>query len=335
MSKMTPTVSIVLPAYNECSNIPTIVRVIQEEMRRNGCPYEIIVIDDGSSDKTWSVLSGLTQESKADESIQLHCLRLSRNFGKESAVFAGLEAAKGQAVIVMDCDLQHPPELISEMIRLWQQSHMDIVEAVKCDRGKESLLKRLGSKLFYSSFRIVSGYDLTGSSDYKLLDRAVVDALLKMGERNLFFRGMVEWLGFKRHRLTFDVAPRAGGVSGWPTARLIKMAVQAITAYSFVPLRLVALTGLLFLILAMIFGVYTLVYKLLGLAVSGFTTVILLQLIIGSVSMLSIGVTGEYIARIYEEVKCRPRYIIAQRTASSARREADGVEHGLGNTTRG
>ena len=323
MSKVSPTVSIVLPAYNECMNIPAVLKVIQGQMQRHDVPYEIIVVDDGSSDNTWSVLTRLGHELEFTESVRLHGLQLSRNFGKESAVFAGLEAAKGQAIIVMDCDLQHPPELISEMIELWRESHMDIVEAVKSDRGEESLINRLGSKLFYSLFRTLSGYDLKGSCDYKLLDRAVVDALLDMGERNLFFRGMVEWLGFKRHRLTFDVPRRSAGVSGWPTGRLIKMALEAITAYSFVPLRLVAVTGLLFLIVAVLFAGYTIVYKLLGLAVSGFTTVILLQLIIGSICMLSIGVTGEYIARIYEEVKHRPRYVLAQRMISNGQHEAE------------
>jgi len=333
MSQTTPTVSIVLPAFNECLNIPAMVQVLQDEMRHQEIPYEIIVVDDGSSDDTWAVLSRLGQEPGFSEKGRLHCLQLSRNFGKESAVFAGLEAAKGQAVIIMDCDLQHPPELIGEMVRLWRQSHVDIVEAVKSQRGKESLIKRLGSALFYSLFRMLSGYDLKGSSDYKLLDRAVVDALLEMGERNLFFRGMVQWLGFKRHTLTFVVPERKTGVSGWPTTRLVKMAVQAITAYSFVPLRLVAVTGILFLIGAMFLASYTLIYKMLGLAVSGFTTVILLQLVIGSICIISIGVTGEYIARIYEEVKRRPRYVIARRNTSDNPNDGQQTKSRLSNTT--
>ncbi|MEN6424639.1 MAG: glycosyltransferase family 2 protein [Phycisphaerales bacterium] len=333
MNKTTPTISIVLPAYNECMNIPSLIQVIQAEMRCHEVPYEIIVVDDGSSDETWPVLSRLGQEPWFSESGQLHCLQLSRNFGKESAVFAGLETARGQAVIVMDCDHQHPPQLISEMIQLWRESHVDVVEAVKSHRGKESLLKRLGSESFYALFRMLSGHDLKGSCDYKLLDRAVVDALLHMGERNLFFRGMVQWLGFKRHTLTFEVPERRAGISGWPIARLIKMSIQAITAYSFVPLRLVAVTGLLFLIAALLLAGYTLVYKLLGLAVSGFTTVILLQLITGSTCMLSIGVTGEYIARIYEEVKRRPRYVIAHQSVFDGQREAEPADSRLQDTT--
>jgi glycosyltransferase involved in cell wall biosynthesis len=289
-------------------------------MHREDLPYEIIVVDDGSSDNTWSVLSQLGQDSAFHESAQLRGLRFSRNFGKEAALFAGLEAAKGLAVIVMDCDLQHPPSLISEMIRLWRESHMDIVEAVKSHRGDESRIRRIGSKLFYSVFKMLSGHDLRGSSDYKLLDRAVVDALLAMGERNLFFRGMVGWLGFKQHQVMFEVQDRHAGASGWSMRRLVRMAVEATTAYSFIPLRFIAVIGLVFMIMALLLSCYTLAYKLLGLAVSGFTTVIMLQLFIGSICMLSIGIIGEYVARIYEEVKYRPRYVIARRMGSEEQR---------------
>jgi len=322
MHDVPPIVSIVLPAHNECMNLPAMVRIIQEEMEPFDAPYEIIVVDDGSSDGTWSVLSRLSHELESGGAVQLQGLQLSRNFGKESAVFAGLEAARGQAVIVIDCDLQHPPALLPRMIRVWQESHVDVVEAVKSDRGRESPARRLASELFYSLFHVVSGYNMRNSSDYKLLDRTVVNALLGMEERNLFFRGMVEWLGFKRHMLTFEVPPREGGISTWSTARLVRMAVGAMTAYSFVPLRLIAATGLLFLIVSLLLIVYTVTYKLLGLAVSGFTTVIVLQLVIGSLCMLSIGIAGEYIARIYEEVKRRPRYVVARRMTLDERDES-------------
>lgn len=313
MNAIPPTISIILPAYNEQFNIPPLIKAITTEMLACDVPYEIIVIDDGSSDDTWAILSQMEHNAPYKSAEQLQGLRLSRNFGKEAAIFAGLEAAKGQAVIVMDCDLQHPPELIPKMIRLWQETQIDVVDAVKSHRGDEPWIRRFCSTVFYSLFKSLSGHDLKNSSDFKLLDRTVVDALLGMNERSMFFRGMVEWLGCKRNRLTFEVQNRRAGASGWPTRRLIKMAVETITAYSFIPLRLIAITGVLFLFAAVLLSFYTLIYKLLGLAISGFTTVILLQLIIGSACMLSIGIIGEYVARIYEEVKHRPRYLVARR----------------------
>ncbi len=325
MSEAIPTISVVIPVYNECTNIPTLLSVVLSELHRIKDSHEIIVIDDGSSDNTWLALSQFVDGLELNESVHLHCVQLSRNFGKESALSAGLEISNGRAVIVMDGDLQHPPELISEMIRLWRHSHVDVVEAIKSHRGNEGLIKRVGSNLFYSLFKILCGYDFKGSSDYKLLDRKVVDALLEMGERNLFFRGMVEWLGFQRHQLTFEVPERSSGVSGWSTFRLIKMAVEAITAYSFVPLRLVAAMGFFCLIVSLLFSGYALIYKFLGLAVSGFTTVIILQLFIGSICMLSIGVIGEYIARIYEETKRRPRYVVMKQITCKRKENVEDV----------
>jgi len=310
MSEASPTISVVIPVYNEGINIATLLSGILSELHRFEDSHEIIVIDDGSSDNTWLELLRCADGLDLNESVHLNCIKLSRNFGKESALSAGLEISKGRAVIVIDGDLQHPPELISEMIRLWRDSHVDIVEAIKSRRGNEGLIKSIGSNLFYSLFKVLCGYDLKGSSDYKLLDRKVVDALLEMGERNLFFRGMVEWLGFECHQLSFEVPERSGGISGWSTFRLIKMAVKAITAYSFVPLRLVGAMGFFTLIASLLFSGYALIYKFLGLAVSGFTTVIILQLFIGGICMLSIGIIGEYIARIYEETKRRPRYVV-------------------------
>lgn len=316
MSQASPTVSIVAPAYNEEAGIAAFIEAVSSELRHIDGVHEIIVVDDGSSDNTWEALSQLIDTFSADGSVRLRCLRLSRNFGKESALSAGIEKSEGRSVIIMDTDMQHPPELIPRMVCLWRDSHVDVVEALKSSRGNDGLARGLGSRLFYSLFRVFSGYDLKGSSDYKLLDRRVVNALLEMGERNLFFRGMIEWLGFQRCQLTFGVPERIGGTSGWSKINLAKMAIEAITAYSSVPLRLVAAAGILFLAGSIVLAGYTLVYKLLGLAVSGFTTVILLQLFIGSICMLSIGMIGEYVGRVYDETKRRPRYIIVSEIVS-------------------
>jgi glycosyltransferase involved in cell wall biosynthesis len=213
----------------------------------------------------------------------------------------------------MDGDLQHPPHLILEMARIWREANVEIVEAVKIDRGKESILGKLRTNLFYTIFNKLSGYNLKGASDYKLLDRKVVNAWLQMGERNLFFRGMTAWLGFRCVQIPFEVPDRVGGKSGWSTLKLVKLAITGLTAFSSLPLHFVTFSGIIFLIFAVFIGMQTLFLKLTRQAVSGFATVIILILIIGSLLMISLGIIGEYIAKIYEEVKGRPRYIILDR----------------------
>jgi len=242
----------------------------------------------------------------------IRALKLSRNFGKESAICAGLERASGKAVIVMDGDLQHPPELIPKMVALWQDGKADIVDAIKVDRGDELYINKIGAGFFYAALKKFSGYDLTNLTDYKLMDAQVVAAWLKMGERNLFFRGMSAWIGFRHAQIPFEVQKRGSGRSTMSIPRLIRLAVTAVTSFSSIPLHLVTVLGGIFLIFALIMGVQTLYMKFSGIAVSGFTTVILLQLIIGSLLMMTLGIIGEYIARVYDEVKRRPRYIIEQ-----------------------
>jgi glycosyltransferase involved in cell wall biosynthesis len=239
-------------------------------------------------------------------------VRLSRRFGKELALTAGLERARGEGVLVMDADLQHPPALIPEMVRAWREERYDVVEAVKTRRGAEPVLARLGARLFYPLFRRLTGFDLEGASDFKLLDRRVLEAWSGMGERNVFFRGMSAWLGFRRKTVPFEVAPRAGGRSGWTPWRLLRLGVNGVTAFSTAPIHVITLVGLVFLAFAFGLGVQTLYNKLSGAAETGFTTVIVLVLMVGSLILISLGVIGLYVARIYEEVKGRPRYVVRE-----------------------
>jgi len=276
---------------------------------------EMIAIDDGSTDSTWQVL-----EKLAEQMPELKALRFSRNFGKEAAICAGLAYSSGQACIVIDSDLQHPPELIPEMVRLWRQEHWDIVEGIKKTRGSESLINRLGARFFYRTLSGLSGYNLYGSSDFKLLDRKVIDAWLDMRERNTFFRGMISWLGYRRNHITFSVPRRRLTQSRWSFLGLFRLAVIAITAFSSLPLQAVTILGGLFLLCAILFSSYALVMYFAGLAFPGFTTVIVLELLIGGVLMISLGIIGTYIAQIYQEVKYRPRYVVAE-TLSSHRDE--------------
>jgi glycosyltransferase involved in cell wall biosynthesis len=301
-------ISIVIPAYNEGGHIFHSLQIISSQISCVCKDYEIIIIDDGSHDNTWDQLVLSTEQIKG-----VKAFRLSRNFGKELALCAGLENATGDAVIIMDADLQHPPELIPQMISIWKYDNVDIVECVKRDRGKESLKNLIGAKIFYSIISKLTGYDLYGASDYKLLDRKVLNAWREMPERNTFFRGMISWLGFKTKKIEFDVKERVEGKSNWNILSLTKLAVQAVVAFSTFPLRIVSFIGILFFFLSILLGIQTIYHKIIGNAVTGFTTVILLILITGSIVMISLGVMGEYIAAIYNEVKGRPRYLICQR----------------------
>ncbi|MBW7454897.1 glycosyltransferase, partial [Paenibacillus sepulcri] len=217
------------------------------------------------------------------------------------------------AVIVMDGDLQHPPELIPQMVRLWREEGFEVIECVKENRGEEAAGKKLGAQVFYGLLSYLSGYKLQGASDFKLLDAKVVESWREMPERVTFFRGMTAWLGYKRTTISFSVPAREEGASRWNLFNLIKLAVQAIVSFSTIPLRLVSIIGALFLVGSIALGINTLVQKLQGTAVTGFTTVILLLLLIGSFLMISLGIIGEYIAAIYHEVKGRPRYLIADK----------------------
>lgn len=301
-----PIYSIVIPVFSEEKNLIASFTKINDIIRALNEPYEIIFIDDGSTDNTWNILLGLAKKHPF-----LKLIKLSRNFGKEFALSAGLKMARGNAVITIDADLQHPPELIPKMIELWKNS-VEIVEAVKVYRGGEPIINRLGASFFYNFLDKLSDYKLNNATDFKLMDRKVINAWLKMPERNLFFRGMSAWLGYTRIQIPFEVQKRIGGKSHWSIFQLARLAITGITAFSSLPLHFITLLGIIFFIFSIIVGIQTLYMKMAGLAVTGFVTVILLLLIVGSVLMTALGIIGLYIARIYDEVKNRPRYIITQ-----------------------
>jgi glycosyltransferase involved in cell wall biosynthesis len=296
-----------MPVFREGVQLSALLAAVRDSFSRCDLPYELVLVDDGSPDDTWRVIVGEAKSSQA-----VHALRLSRNFGKESALCAGLEHARGDAVVVMDADGQHPPSLIPEMAHLWQSSGADIVEAVKSRRGRESLSSKLGAGLFYFLLNKLSGFHFKGASDFKLMNRKAVDAWLEMHERNVFFRGMTVWMGFTTVQIPFEVVPRSVGQSTWSVFKRLKLAFVGITAFSSFPLHLVTLAGVIFLGLSVLLGIETLYLKLTGHAVSGFATVILLELIIGSLLMISLGIIGTYLAQIYEEVKGRPRYLVQE-----------------------
>ncbi len=304
-------ISLLIPFFNEEQQIPLTLATVIPILESTGYDFELVLVDDGSRDQTWQVIS---QASRDDHRI--HGIRFSRNFGKEAAICAALDAATGDAVILMDGDLQHPPQHIPDMIRLWE-SGFEVVEGVKVTRGKESLGSRLNAQVFYGLFRWFSGYDLRNASDFKLLDRRVVQEWRRLGEHDTFFRGLSAWLGFKRTTFPFEVATRQIGGSRWSLFKLMSLSINAITSFSVMPLQFVSILGVLMLFGSVLLAIQTLINWFSGHAASGFTTVILLQLLIGGSLMLSLGLIGIYIARIFTEVKGRPRYIVGATTDPS------------------
>ncbi len=300
--------TLVVPVYNEEAMLEAFVNQIRESLRDlTDIQWEILFVDDGSGDNTPHCLKDLARREE-----RLHYLRLTRNFGKEAAIQAGLSHANGDVVIVLDADLQHPPELIPQMLDHWHRG-AEVVEAVKRSRGREGWLRTHLTRIFYRLFTTWSGLDIARATDFKLLDRRVVQAYLALPESSRFFRGLMSWMGFSCVAIFFDVPERPAATSRWSLLSLFSYSIRNLTAFSNVPLHLITWLGLLTFGVSLVFGGIGLYHKLAGVALDGFTTVILLLLFSASASMLSIGILGVYVARIYEEVKRRPVYLIDQR----------------------
>ncbi len=301
--------SVVIPAYNEEKCIRHAYAAIYSVLSQNNIESEFIFVDDGSSDRTYEIISELSSEKE-----NISGLRFSRNFGKESAISAGLAEVNGDCAVVIDCDLQHPPDKIVEMYRLWEQGY-EIVEGIKKERGQEKKMYSWGAKIFYSAISRMAGFDMANSSDFKLLDRKVVDVLNRMPERG-FFRAISYWVGYNKTTVEYDVAQRVDGESKWTSRGLIKYALLNISSYSTAPMQTVTVLGFAMLIISVIFGVWAIIDKIIGRALEGMTTVIIITIFIGSIIMISLGIIGYYIARIYEEIKGRPKYIISSSVKS-------------------
>ena len=299
-------ISVIIPAYNEEKMIGKTAKVVSSILEDSKIPYELLFINDGSKDLTWQEIEKASIENEFVKGISF-----SRNFGKEAAMFAGLNYSKGDCCVLMDCDLQHPPKKIVEMYRLWQEGY-EVVEAVKSDRGTESKLHKMAANTFYSIISKVAGMDMENASDFKLLDRKAMDVLKEIKEKNAFFRALSSWIGFKTIQISFEVQDRTEGESKWSTKSLIKYALNNIASFSAIPMQIVTVLGVIMFFVAIVFGIISIYQKIVGIALGGFTTVILLQLFIGSIIMMSLGIIGYYIAKIYDEIKGRPRYIVSK-----------------------
>lgn len=304
--RMEKMVSIVIPAYNEEGMIEKTAVTIRKILAEAEIPYEILFVNDGSRDETWR---RIRQVSSRYPEVRGICF--SRNFGKESAMFAGMYHAEGDCCVIIDCDLQHPPEKIVEMYRLWEQGY-EIVEAVKTDRGKETAFHRMSAACFYRLISKVTDIDMSRASDFKLLDRKAVNVLLNMKEKNAFFRALSSWIGFRTAQVEFEVRERTVGESKWSAWSLVRYAVSNITSFSSAPMQIVTILGMVMLFSSLVLGVTALYQKFTGIALGGFTTVIIIQLFTGSIIMISLGIIGYYISKIYEEIKGRPRYIVSE-----------------------
>jgi len=298
-------ISIVIPVYNESAIIRENTKTILQELsviEEN--EFSLLFVDDGSSDSTVDIINTLRESY---QNIEILCL--NRNFGKEPAIFAGLQVAQGKAVIVMDVDLQHPPSLIREMVALWQQG-FDVVEAFKNIRNKETLCYRLSVVIFYKLFGYLTQIDISNQTDFKLLDRKVVDQYCSLHEKVRFFRGLVNWFGFKSARIPFNVPNRQHGSSKWTISKLLRLSISALSGFTSKPLHIISFLGIACFAMSLVIGGIALHDKFTGNAAVGFTTVIMLILMTGSVLMFGLWIIGIYLEQIFIEVKGRPEFIV-------------------------
>lgn len=299
--------SVVLPAYNEEQMILKAAETIAGVLSEANIEYELVFVDDGSKDSTWDRIC-----EAADRNERVRGVSFSRNFGKEAAMFAGLSEAEGDCVAVMDCDLQHPPGKLVDMYHLWEQGY-EVIEGVKSSRGNESAAHGFAAKTFYKIISKSTGVDMSQASDFKLLDRKAVLVLQNMPEKSAFFRALSSWVGFQTAQVSYDVQAREAGESKWSTKALTKYAITNITSFTTFPMQIVTFLGVLVFLLGTVLTVIALIQYFSGTAMTGFTTVIILQCFTGSVIMIALGIIGYYISKIYDEVKGRPKYIISKR----------------------
>ena len=307
--------SVVIPAYNEEENVPDAAGRAAAVLRSAEIPFELIFVDDGSRDGTWKAICSAVE---ADPAVR--GLSFSRNFGKEAAILAGMEAAEGDCCAVMDCDLQHPPEKLPEMYRLWQEG-WEVVNGVKADRGRESCFHRLAAGVFYRLMNRATGTDMTRASDFKLLDRRVVEILLSLPERKPFFRALAPWTGFRETELEYRVEARSAGKSRWSFPALVRYAAAGITGVTTAPLQIVTVFGFAALAAAFLLSVLAIADACQGNSLTESRILMLVMLYMGACMMLGMGMIGYYLGRVFTEAQHRPRYLVSERCGRKEERE--------------
>jgi glycosyltransferase involved in cell wall biosynthesis len=312
-----PVVSLVVPCYNEAAGLASFWARAADALDALGVPAEAVFVDDGSHDATFAVLSAL-----ATRDARVRVVALSRNFGKEIALAAGLDHALGDAVVPIDADLQHPPELLAALLARWREGN-DVVIALRRDRATDGLGRRIASGLFHRLFARLSATQVPrGAGDFRLLSRRVVDALRAMPERTRYMKGMYAWVGFRTATVDYDVEERAAGRSRYGLLKLWRLALDGIVSFSALPLRLSSFLGALFALVALAYGIWLTVRTLVhGVDVPGYASLMVVVLFLGGVQLLSLGVIGEYLGRVYDEVKARPLYVVRARLGFGDRAE--------------
>jgi dolichol-phosphate mannosyltransferase len=304
-----PTLSIVVPLCNEEGNVELLIRELREVMRSIAVPYEVILVDDGSRDRTWSLVREATERDEHVKGVSL-----SRNFGHQNAIFAGLYFASGDAVVTMDGDLQHPPSLLPELFKEWKNGNQ-VVETRRIESEDVSLFKKTTSRWFYRIFSFLSGLPMTeGTSDFRLMDRQVVDAVLQMQDAALFLRGIAYWVGFQRTTIPYQAQPRHAGRTKYGLLRMVRFATASMLSFSIVPLRLGIWLGVVTSGLAFIELIYILVSYLRGNVVPGWTSTLVVISFMFGILFILVGIIGAYIGNVLETVKNRPRFIVKERS---------------------
>jgi polyisoprenyl-phosphate glycosyltransferase len=300
-----PSISCVLPCWNESKNLLLLLPILQSTLSELASEFEVLLVNDGSTDDTVVALQPWLNKPG------FKLIDLSRNFGKEAALTAGLQYAHGEVVICMDADMQHPPELLHKFLEQWRHG-ADVVYALREDRKAESASKRLGTKLFYSLVNAADRFDVpSGAGDFRLMDRAAVNALLALPERNRFMKGLYAWVGFNAIAIPYVPRERSHGETSFGLLQLLRLSLDGLTAFTTWPLRAVSTAGFILAFLGFVYGAFiTIEYLILGNAVSGWTTIVVSLLLFFGIQMISIGILGEYIGRIFEEVKQRPLFIV-------------------------
>ncbi|MEZ5498093.1 MAG: glycosyltransferase family 2 protein [Steroidobacteraceae bacterium] len=312
-------VSCVVPVFNEQSSIERFLAALAASVSATTPDFELVVVNDGSNDESAARILGLLQ------SLPIHYIEFSRNFGKEAAIQSGLDAARGDGVIIIDADFQHPLEIVPQMIKRWREGY-DAVIGVRRDRRGDSVWRRLFSRCFYALVDHNGHYRIRhDSGDFRLLDRRAVDVLRRIPERSRFMKGLYAWVGFRSIDIEYDVAPRIAGKSRFRIIDLIDLSITAITSFSVRPVRMLSIAGAMLAVVALAFALYVMLEKLVyGQPIAGFTTLAAALFFFGGIQLIGLGILGEYIARIFEEVKQRPLYVTANE-----------IDQGLGSPREG
>lgn len=299
------TYSFVIPVYNEAQNLPELQKRLSNILSKLDGAWEVLFIDDGSSDASSEIIIDMTKNEHRFKFIQL-----SRNFGHQIAITAGMDNASGDAIIIMDADLQDPPHVILSMVQKWKEGY-EVVYAVRKSRKGESLFKKLTAKIYYRILKKLSEIDIPmDTGDFRLVDRKALNAFLQLRENHRFVRGMFTWVGFKQIGVEFERPERFAGDTHYTISRMLKLATDGILSFSYVPLRTVLTLGFWIAALSMLGAIYAVIGHLTGHTIEGWTSIFVLVAFLGGIQLMVLGILGEYIGRIHEEVKRRPLYIV-------------------------